>query len=51
MKKKNPTNLVERERLVEEEVSSNQSDAEFEVTEHVVADRGSQERMNRRNDG
>lgn len=31
------THLVERQRVVEEQVSSNQSDAEFKMTKHVVA--------------
>lgn len=33
-----PQCLVERQRVVEEQVSSNQSDAEFKMTKHVVGD-------------
>lgn len=31
------THLVERQRVMEEQVSSNQSDAEFKMTKHVVS--------------
>lgn len=40
---KSNTNLVERQRVIEEDVPSNQSDAEFKVTKHVVAASHSQE--------
>lgn len=41
------THLVERQGVVEEQVTSDQSDAEFEMAKHVVAVSSSQETSNK----